>query len=237
MGSKRSRRSSVTAGDLLADLEQDPEYQRRQVEVQRQQQQNIEEYLTAAAPVLQDLAQAGVHVDRISADQLIQQDYKAAIPILLRWLQRVDNLRIKEAIVRSLSVPWAKPTAAPALVDAFRQAPDDPPGLKQAIGNALSIVADDSVFQDIVALARDKRHGQARVMVVEALANMRDPRAVDVLCELLADEEVAAHAVVTLGKLKAARARPQIEPFLNHSEGWVRKEAKRALAKIDKAKK
>jgi HEAT repeat protein len=217
-------------------LEQDPEYQRRQEELQRKQQQNIEEYLTAAAPVLRDLAQAGVHVDRISADQLIEQDYKAAIPILLRWLPRVDNLRIKEAIVRSLSVPWAKPVAVPALVDAFRQAPDNPPGLKDAIGNALSIVADDSVFQDIVALARDKRHGQARVMVVEALANMRDPQAVDVLCELLADEEVAAHAVVALGKLKAARARPQIEPFLNHSEGWVRKEAKRALAKIDKAK-
>ena len=97
----------------------------------------------------------------------------------------------------------------PALVDAFLQAPDDSPGLKWAIGNALSIVADDSVFQDIVALARDKRHGEAREMVVEALANMRNPQAVDVLCELLADEEVAAHAVVALGKLKAARARPQ----------------------------
>jgi HEAT repeat protein len=236
MRSKRSRRSPITADELLYELEQDPEYQRRQAELQRQQQRNIEEYLTAAAPVLRDLAQAGVHVDRISADQLIEQDYKTAIPILLRWLPRVDNLRIKEAIVRSLSVPWAKPTAAPALVDAFRQAPDDPPGLKWAIGNALSIVADDSVFQDIVALVRDKRHGPGREMVVEALANMRNPQAVDVLCELLADEEVAAHAVVALGKLKAARARPQIEPFLNHSEGWVRKEAKRALAKIDKAK-
>ena len=237
MRSKRSRRSPITADELLYELEQDPEYQRRQAELQRQQQRNIEEYLTAAAPVLRDLAQAGVHVDRISADQLIEQDYKTAIPILLRWLPRVDNLRIKEAIVRSLSVPWAKPTAAPALVDAFRQAPDDPPGLKWAIGNALSIVADDSVFQDIVALVRDKRHGPGREMVVEALANMRNPQAVDVLCELLADEEVAAHAVVALGKLKAARARPQIEPFLNHSEGWVRKEAKRALAKIDRAKK
>ena len=177
MGSKRSRRSPITAGELLSKLEQDPEYQRRQEELKRQQQQNIEEYLTAAAPVLRDLVQAGVHVDRISADQLIEQDYKAAIPILLRWLPRVDNLRIKEAIVRSLSVPWAKPTATPALVDAFRQAPDDPPGLKGALGNALSIVADDSVFQDIVALARDKRHGQeGRVMVVEALANMRNPQ-------------------------------------------------------------
>jgi HEAT repeat protein len=109
--------------------------------------------------------------------------------------------------------------------------------LKWAIGNALCIVADDSVFQDVVALARDEGQGQAREMVVEALANRRYPQAVDVLCELLADEEVAGHALVALGKLKAACARPQIEPFLNHSEGWVRKEAKRSLAKIDKAKK
>lgn len=49
---------------------------------------------------------------------------------------------------------------------------------------------------------------------------------------LLDDEEVAAYAVMVLGKLKAPEARAGIEGFLDHPEAWVRKEAKKALAKL-----
>jgi len=38
-----------------------------------------------------------------------------------------------------------------------------------------------------------------------------------------------------LGKLKAEKARPYIERFLDHPKAWVRREAKKALAKLDKA--
>jgi HEAT repeat protein len=69
-------------------------------------------------------------------------------------------------------------------------------------------------------------------MVVLALANMRDSRAVDVLLGLLDDDEVAGHAVMALGKLKAGKARPAIEEFLKHPKPWVRKEAKKALDKL-----
>jgi HEAT repeat protein len=53
---------------------------------------------------------------------------------------------------------------------------------------------------------------------------------------LLKDEEVAGHALIAIGKLKADKAKSYIKPFLEHPKSWVRKEAKRALAKIDKAK-
>jgi HEAT repeat protein len=64
---------------------------------------------------------------------------------------------------------------------------------------------------------------------------MKDPRAVDVLIDLLDDDDVAGHAVVGLGKLRASKARQRVEEFLAHPKAWVRREAKRALAKIDKA--
>jgi HEAT repeat protein len=119
----------------------------------------------------------------------------------------------------------------------FRNAPfDQPLGIKWAAGNALAEVADDRVFDDLVELATDKHHGRAREMVAVALGNMRNPRAVDVLVDLLADEEVAGHAIMALGKLKAVTARPHIERFLQHPKAWVRREATRALAKIDKRK-
>jgi len=163
-------------------------------------------------------------------------NYKGAIPILLYWLTRIDNLAVKEEIVRALSVPWAKPTAAPELITAFLQdSADSIFSYKWAIGNALSVVADDSVFDDIVRLVRDKEHGRAREMVAVALGNMKNPQAVDVLIDLLQDEEVAGHALIALRKLRPLKARPYIEPFLNHPTTWVRKEAQKAIEKIDKA--
>jgi HEAT repeat protein len=103
-----------------------------------------------------------------------------------------------------------------------------------AIGNALTVLATDAVFDEIVALARDRRYGRARERVAESLGNMKDDRAVDVLLELLDDEEVSLPAMRGLGRLgpRARRARAKIEPFLQHPEAWVRKDALRALKRI-----
>ena len=68
-----------------------------------------------------------------------------------------------------------------------------------------------------------------------ALGSMQNPLAVDLLIQLLDDEELAGHAIMRLGQLIAKRSRPHIEGFLSHPKAWVRREAKRALAKIDRA--
>jgi len=43
------------------------------------------------------------------------------------------------------------------------------------------------------------------------------------------------YALAALAKLKPPSARPYIEPFLKHPKPHVRNEAKKALARIDKA--
>lgn len=101
-----------------------------------------------------------------------------------------------------------------------------------AIANALETVADDSVFDEVAAFATDRSYGASRKMLVLSLGNMKDPRAVEVLVDLLSDKEVAGHAVMALGKLKAKSAKPKLEPFLQHPRSWVRNEAKKALARI-----
>ncbi len=221
----------------LIKLEEDPQFvHRQQRERELRRQQLIREYREAAAPVLADLARAGIEADSI--DELYNRalNYRPAIPVLLHWLHRVQNDDVKEDIARALTVRWAKPSGARPLIEEFRKAQDPQgTGLKWAMGNALSEVADDSVFDQIVELVRDKRHGRAREMLALALGNMRNPKAVDILVELLDDEEMAGHAVMGLGKLKAKRAKPHIERFLSHPKAWIRREAKRALAKIDRA--
>jgi len=197
-------------------------------------QQLIAQNKEASKPVLANLSQAGLDVDWIEDLYNKRLDYKRAIPILLRWLPRVENPAVKEAIVRALSVPWARNTEAPALlVEEFRRSKGDF-GLNWAIGNALSVVADDDVLNDIVGLIRDKTYGKAREMLVVALGNMKTPDVKYFLIELLDDEDLAGYAIMALGKLKSKEARPFIERFLTHPKSWVRREAKKALARIDR---
>lgn len=173
----------------------------------------IRAYHEAADPLLAELAQAGFPVRSVGQLHHEWKSYRAAIPILLRWLPRVSYDALRQDIVRTLSVKEARPLATAPLVEAYEGEPNY--GLKWAIGNALEVLADASVFDDIVRIVRDKRHGKAREMVAMALDNMKNPQAVDVLLDLLDDDEVAGHAIIALGRLKVP--------------------AKRALAKIDRA--
>jgi hypothetical protein len=188
----------------------------------------------ASKPVLTDLAQAGFNVDWIEDLYTKRFNYKEAIPILLRWLPVVENRAVKESIVRTLSVKWAQNTTAPELlIVEFRKAASDDL-LQWAIGNALSVVADDRVLDDIIELVENKAYGIARQMLAISLGNMKSPKAVSVLIELLNDPDVDGHAIMALGKLKSKEARSEIERFITHPNTWIRKEAKKALAKIDK---
>ena len=197
-------------------------------------EERIARNIADSQPILVDLRRQGIQIDSLRDLVNTAIDYRSAIPSLIDWLGCTENLDIKETLVRALTVKWARPIAARPLIREFLKAPDSEEfGLKWAIGNALSVAADDSVFDDIVALVKDKRHGRAREMLAVALANMKNPKAVDVLIELLDDEEIAGHALSALRKLAPPEASEAIEPFVNHPKTWVRNEAKHALKKID----
>jgi hypothetical protein len=205
-------------------------------DVERQQQ--IAKNREDSKPIIDDLAQIGIYVEWVSDliykyPSKYQTNHREIIPILLRWLPLIENPDIKGDIVGALSVPWAKGVAARPLIEEFRKAQEGR-SLKWAIGNALSVVADKSVFDELVELVRDKRHGKAREMLPLALVKTKDPRVVSILIELLDDEEIAGHAVSALRRLAPPEARTAIEPFISHPKTWIRNEAKRALAKIDK---
>src|SRR5260370_10219929 len=153
--------------------------------------------------------------------------------LLLEWLPQVQDPYIKETLVRAVYVPSAKPFAAPVLIEEFRKTEPSQTFLKLAIGNALSVVADDSVCNDIIELAQGRKHGKARQLTVLALGNMKDPHTTKAAMPLLNDEVVAGHAVMALGRLKAKGSRNSLKPFLHHSRAWVRREAQKVIQQID----
>jgi len=188
-----------------------------------------------SASIMRDLAEDGFIYESLRDLRVSRIPYRAAVPTLMKWLRRTSNYDIKEEIVRALSVPWAGPEAMQHLVDEFRSAPQSQNSYKWAVANGLAVVASDDAFEAIAELVQDRRHGTSRQMLAVALGNMRNPHAPGVLMELLKDEEVNGHAIIGLGKLRATAARIYIEPFLKHGKSWIRNEAKKAIARIDRA--
>jgi len=187
---------------------------------------------------IDDLAKVGIAV--LSSWDLvnIRKSYPGAIPVLLDWLERAETEvpvhereNFREGLVRSLTVRDASGVAVPALLREFQRC-NASRLYRWAVGNALAIVATDEFFDELVELAQDRSFGLERQMLVFGLGRMKDPRAVDVLIGLLDDNVVAGHAVSALGKLKVPRSRAALEPFLDHPRPWVRKEAKKALARL-----
>lgn len=231
-GRDRSGDQPKSAAELMAELQRDPEFVARQKQQEDDRQRSIERYRAAARGVLADLAAAGFEVEAVGDLRRLGK-YAKAVPVLARWLPRVEDAAVKEDIVRTLSVPWAR-DVAPLLLSEFEQAED--PGLRWAIGNALEVLANDDIADELIGLATNRQYGKAREMVTVGLGKLKHPRVTDVLLDLLADEEVVGHAVMALGKLRAKEARSSIEPLLKHPKPWVRKEAKKALANIDRVR-
>lgn len=187
----------------------------------------------AEMPVLFDLAIAGFPVTSVDELYIKALNYESVIPILILWLPLVEQLQVKISLIRALTVTWAKPVAATTLLEEYRRADGQrSAGVRWAAAKALILVADDRIFDPLLELARDPKQGETRGLLVEALQNMRDPRAMPALIELLEDGNVAGNAIRALGELRAKAARPHLERFLFHRSAWIRQEAVLALNRI-----
>jgi hypothetical protein len=186
--------------------------------------------------ILAELAEAGYRMRSLAELRHSGARYRGAVPVLLRWLPQVTDRKLKGEIVRALSVPWARPVATGPMIEEFRRADAsvDPTGtgLRWTIGNALEVLADDSSFDELAELVRDRRYGKARQMVVLGLGRSKRPEAATVLIGLLDDPEVDGHAVKALGKLRPPAARAALESKSDDKRAWVRREAKKALARL-----
>jgi hypothetical protein len=172
-------------------------------------------------------------------------DTTRAAPILTEWLPRVRTPAAKEAIARSLSAEaTADGSAARALVNEFREAPltTEWDGARWAYANALSTIADADVAGDLIELLRDRRYGSARQMLCEALRRTKDPRAPDVLIEVIRDPDIGGHAIDALRRYgpksslpHLRRARATLEDVLEDptATDFTRRMASAALERID----
>lgn len=181
--------------------------------------------------LIQEVREKGVELASINDLMKINKKYRDLVPILLNHLTTISDDADKEFLVRCLGVKGFV-EASKTLIAEFYKSQNMM--LKWAIGNSLSIISDERVLPEMITIAQEKEHGIARQMLVDGLGAFKNDEVKSVLIGLLADEDVAGHAVSALSKVGDRSCIQYVEPLLSHKTKWIKKEAQKAMARLEK---
>ncbi len=157
-------------------------------------------------PIVDDLAEAGHQIASLWDGGVKSQVPDRAIEVLVRHLQGDYSFQIRWAIANQISGPYAK-KFWDVFVDLFVK-DSDVTGFKAkaAIGGLVGEHSDDKNLTTAIALAKDPRHGESRVALLDSLARKNDPRAMAAIGELTNDPTVGGVARQFLKRLEKGRS-------------------------------
>jgi len=114
-----TKRGWKTAGEIVAELERNPEFVAHRAEQERRRQQIEDALRELEAPLVEALGQVGEHVKSVWDLVNTSRPYPLAIDVLLEHLQRPYPEQILEGIARALAVPESR-RIWPDLVGLYR---------------------------------------------------------------------------------------------------------------------
>lgn len=172
----------------------------------------------------------GFNVEDFNELNAIKRKIKILIPILIRYLFEFEKKNYKDAIVGILGVKGFY-EATETLLNLYFN--NDILIDRWAIGEALYSIQDKRFENEYIQIVEDKNNGDSRQMIVILLGKLRCEKAIPILIDLLQDDDVEGHAIMALGHFKDKNLIEYIKPFLNNKKTWVRREAEKAIRKID----
>lgn len=136
-----------------------------------------------------ELAEVGINIKNIYDLVNTKIKYPKAIPILIKHLQVDYSDKVKEGIVRALTVPEAKGLVVPLLVKEYLQLPNDKENLRWVIGNAVNVTITKDEVANIFPIVLNKENGLSRQMFVAALGKIKTDNVKSVLLQLSNDDD------------------------------------------------
>jgi HEAT repeat protein len=189
----------VTAGELRAQLEMDPDFATRRDAAAHALDAKADALRIAEAPLVSDLRATGYDISSVWDLVNTSRNYAQAIPLLVSHLARPYPSPIREGIARALGAPPAIDQWS-VLLNCYKSENDL--RVKDGLAAALSAIADDTVLDSLVALLRDPTNGESRLLLLRAFAKSRAPKAREVLMAFRSDPFFGTEATLLLQRPK-----------------------------------
>ncbi|MDP9903105.1 hypothetical protein [Arthrobacter bambusae] len=185
MSIQNNSSKSMTAAELMAQLQNDPEYQRKMQEEEAERQVRVQELRRAEQPIVADLRSAGIEVDSVWDLVNTSVPYPAALPVLLKHLQLGGYPdRVMESMGRALAV---KPAvfAWDTLKELYLKAGGR--GEEVGLAAALAASATSRHLEALIDLLGDDSRGDTRILFLSEIKRVGGSRGRKVLEALKSD--------------------------------------------------
>ncbi len=184
------KRQPITAAELMAKLQNDPEFLAQQSERERIRKERTAARCAEEKPLLEELRELGFTLETVWDLVNTATPYPEAIPVLLKHLQMPYQDRIREGIARALAVPDAK-EGWDTLIAEYRKISDpNEHGAKDGLAVAISAVSDDTLIDDLLRIIKDRSHGKSRILLLGGVKKSKLPEAKHALKELENDPDL-----------------------------------------------
>jgi hypothetical protein len=198
-------RNWKTAEQLNAELEADPAYRAMKDRRDRESLEKTVRLMAAEAPLVRELASAGVHIESVWDLVNTKASYSPAIPVLLDHLPRGYPPEIRAGIARALAVKEAS-WAWDVLRQYFLREPEGGRSdVKWALACAVSGAADDEQLEKVIELITDESLGLNRLPLLAVLARSKNQSARDTLDKLRADRQLGREVRRLFGRPRKSR--------------------------------
>jgi hypothetical protein len=192
------RRGAISATELMAELEADPEWVRTRDADEAESRVRAQALRIAEQPIVADLAAHGIEVG--SAWDLIRFNrsapYPAALPILIRHMQLGGYPdRIMAGLARALAVKSAAPWWS-ELRRLYLNATG--PGEEEGLAVALAASATKENLDALIELAGDHSRSDTRILLLRRIKQLGGTRGLEVLESLKSDPMLGKEATALL---------------------------------------
>ena len=166
-----------TAGEFMARLQSDPEWVRQDAERAAKHQAAVDKLQAEIKPekdaLLADLAAVGCRVSSVWDLVNSNSSYPEAIPVLCKHLQLARHETMREGIVRALTVKEACGIGGHLILAELKRPPEEnPDNVRWVLANALTVVADKTMIEDIKTLLADPRYAEEHLILGKALKKL-----------------------------------------------------------------
>lgn len=198
MTGRKNRQHGVTAAELMAQLEADPEYQRKSRERQAALDEKRKILRAAEELIVSDLLAAGVDVNSVWDLVNTAVPYPSALHVLMKHLELGGYPdRVMESLGRALAV---KPSVAfwdrlKALYLAPRGA-----GEQEGVAVALAACATSDQLDDLIGFLSLEDRGQSRIYFIRPILTVGGDRGRRIVEALRADPVFAKEANALLSR-------------------------------------